>query len=169
MAWASMHFATGMVCSGAAGLAICVMRRKGWRWLPLVMTAGGFWACVPDYPRIWREDFPSLPLAGILGKKSLELKLHEMGDVFFFHHYLDTHRPDVVNGELQYGLHGLVIIIFLYVMSIFFLMFLEWQARRKAENNQHDSLAKHVAQLRQMQQQMAACGKTTGAKEGAGE
>ena len=58
-----MHFAVGM-CGGAAlALAPCLIFRRGWRFIPVGMTLGGLWALVPDMPRLWREDFPSLPFA----------------------------------------------------------------------------------------------------------
>ena len=61
MAWTSMHFAVGMCGTGViSGLAALALRR-GYRWLPLAMTAGGVWALVPDMPRLFRVDFPSLP------------------------------------------------------------------------------------------------------------
>ena len=110
-----MHFATGMLCSGAAGLAVTLLSQRGFRWIPLAMTAGGFWAMGPDLPRLFREDFPSLPLASVLGDKELERWLHQYGDVFFFHSQLDA-QPN------EYALHGLVLILLLYNLAIVGLM-----------------------------------------------
>lgn len=111
MAWTTMHFAVGM-CGGGAVAAVggALLRRpirsiRGW--LPLAMTAGGVWALVPDLPRIWREDFPSLPLASVLGSKGLERWLHGIGDLFFFHARLDAQPREL-------ALHGLVLILLLY-------------------------------------------------------
>ncbi len=130
MAFATMHFATGMVCSAAAGVVVCTIMRQGWRWLPLVTTAGGFWAMVPDMPRLFREDFlRHLPVLNRLGDKSFEAWLHRNGDLFFFHHWLDTHRT-----EDRLALQGMAIIIAGYVLSVLLLMFLEWRARHSEAN-----------------------------------
>lgn len=107
MAWTSMHFAVGMLGGGALGIAASAVLRRGSRWIPLAMTAGGFWAITPDLPRLWREDFPSLPLAATLGDKELENYLHSIGDLFFLHARLDA-QPK------EYALHGLILILFLY-------------------------------------------------------
>ncbi len=115
MAWTSMHFAVGMMCGGAAAGAIAIVWRRGMRWLPLAMTLGGFWALVPDLPRIFREDFPSLPFAATLGDRQLEAWLHSIGDIFFFHHALDA-QPH------EFALHGLAIIILLYNVALVGLM-----------------------------------------------
>jgi len=124
-----MHFAVGMACSGALATGACLVLRKGWKWIPAAMTFGGFWAIVPDLPRLWREDFPSLPFASTLGQKSLEKWLHNWGDVFFFHHWFDSHRE----GH-QYALHGLIGMIFLYNVGIAWLMLLNWKQRSKAKS-----------------------------------
>jgi len=111
MAWTSMHFAVGM-CGGAALTLIpCLIRRRGFRLIPLGMTLGGLWGLAPDLPRIWREDFPSLPFASTLGDKALEDKLHSVGDLFFFHQSLDA-QPK------EFALLGLAIIIGLYNLSL---------------------------------------------------
>lgn len=123
MAWTTMHFATGMAGAGLAAAALSAMFGRGWRWTPLAMTAGGFWALVPDLPRIFREDFPSLPLAAALGNKTLEEGLHGWGDLFFFHHALDA-QPH------EYALHGLLLILLLYNAAVVLLMALEARARR---------------------------------------
>ena len=119
-----MHFAAGMGCSGVAATAACLLARRGWRWIPAAMTAGGFWAIVPDMPRVFREDFPSLGLAGSLGTKDLERSLHSMGDLFFFHHALDA-QPQ------EYALAGLWIILLLYNLALAMLMLLESRARHR--------------------------------------
>lgn len=121
MAWTTMHFGIGMACAGAAATGLALITRRGWRWIPAVMTLGGVWALVPDMPRTFREDFPSLPLASILGDKSLERWLHAIGDLFFFHHSLDL-QPR------EFALHGLVMILVLYNASIVMLMWRERMA-----------------------------------------
>lgn len=117
MAWTSMHFAVGMGGAGLLAGLVCVVRRRGWRWLPPAMTLGGVWAIVPDLPRLWREDFPSLPFAATLGSKDLERSLHGIGDVFFFHARLDAQPHEL-------ALHGLVLILGLYNLSILLLLYL---------------------------------------------
>lgn len=102
-----MHFAVGMVGSGAIVASVCLWRGAGWRWLTPVMTLGGLFAIVPDTPRLFREDFPGLPLASVLGHHDLERWLHGIGDVFFFHHALDA-QPR------EFALHGLILVIALY-------------------------------------------------------
>lgn len=138
-----MHFAVGMGVAGLATTAICAIRSRGWRWLPLAMTLGGCWALVPDMPRLWREDFPSLPLAHLLGAKSLEKWLHSRGDLFFFHQRLDA-QPN------EYALHGLVLILLFYNLSLIGL----WRENRR-QQREIRSLARrweaHAAVLKQSQ------------------
>jgi hypothetical protein len=91
------------------------------------MTAGGFWAIVPDMPRLWRVDFPSLPFAGTLGDIHLERWLHRWGDIFFFHHQLDA-QPK------EFALHGLIGMIFLYNLALALLLWLEHRQRNSIGN-----------------------------------
>ena len=117
MAWTSGHFAAGMICGGAIAAGVCALRRRGWRYVPVAMTAGGMWAMMPDLPRLFREDFPSLPFAATLGTRALEKWLHGIGDVFFFHNRLDA-QPH------QHALAGLFVIILLYNAGL-------WTRRRR--------------------------------------
>ncbi|QDU33484.1 hypothetical protein KS4_15340 [Poriferisphaera corsica] len=110
MAWTSMHFATGMAGSALLTSTACLLFKRSPKYLPLIITAGGLFAITPDLPRIWREDFPSLPLASILGEKSLEQSLHNIGDLFFLHATLDR-QPH------EYALHGLALIVILYLAA----------------------------------------------------
>ncbi len=120
MAWTSMHFAVGM-CGGAALMAVpCLFRRRGWRYLPVAMTIGGLWAIIPDCPRLWREDFTSLPFAATLGAKDFELWLHSIGNLFFMHRSLDA-QPK------EFALLGLAMIIGLYNLSLIGML---WHTRR---------------------------------------
>ena len=127
MAWTSMHFATGMISGGLIAASACLLLRRGWRFIPLAMTTGGLWALVPDMPRLWREDFPGLPFASALGSKNLERSLHEIGDIFFFHHQLDA-QPH------EYALHGLIMIISLYTLCILQMLWLERKSRNSIAN-----------------------------------
>lgn len=114
MAFTTMHFAIGMVGTGAAtGLAALALRR-GIRWVPTYMTLGGIWACVPDMPRIFKEDFPNAPFASTLSAKPLQDWLQANGDAFFFHRSLDV-QPK------EYALHGLALLLTLYAASILML------------------------------------------------
>ena len=114
MAFTTMHFALGMVGTGAVATVGALVLRRGLRWVPLWMTAGGVWACVPDMPRIFEEDFPNAPFASALSAKPLQEWLQANGDWFFFHRMLDA-QPK------EYALHGLAIILLLYTVSVFFL------------------------------------------------
>lgn len=115
-----MHFAVGM-CGGAAVMAFpCLILRRGWRHLPLAMTLGGIWAIIPDAPRLWREDFTSLPFAAALGSKDFELWLHSIGDLFFLHRSLDV-QPK------EFALLGLVMVIGLYNLCLIGML---WHSRR---------------------------------------
>ncbi|MBI1337169.1 MAG: hypothetical protein GC164_09425 [Phycisphaera sp.] len=127
MAWTSMHFAVGMACTGAAAGLVCLLMRKGWRWVPALMTLGGFWALVPDMPRVFREDFPTLGFAHTLGSRDLEIFLHKIGNLFFFHASLDA-QP------LEYALHGLFGILILYNISLAMLMVMEHRSRNSVGN-----------------------------------
>ncbi len=117
-----MHFAVGMTCSGAAAAGVCLVVRRGWRWIGPVMSVGGIWAILPDLPRMFREDFPHLPLASALGSKSLERSLNDWGNLFFLHQMLDT-QPH------EYALHGLLIILLLYNLVMLSLMWLPKRRR----------------------------------------
>lgn len=123
MAFTTMHFAMGMVGSGAIATVGALVMRRGLRWVPLWMTAGGIWACVPDMPRIFNEDFPSLPFASTLSSRPLQDWLQAHGDWFFFHRMLDT-QPR------EFALHGLAIILTLYTISVFFLSVTHGRPRR---------------------------------------
>jgi hypothetical protein len=138
MAWTSAHFAVGMACSGAAAAGVCCIVRRGWRWIPAVMTVGGLWALIPDLPRLWRVDFPWLPGSGILGSLNLEHRLHNIGDVFFFHKSMDA--PP----HLLYALHGLIAVIFLYNTSIVMLMWMEHRQRNSLGNRYWRAHAAHL-------------------------
>ena len=114
MAFTTMHFAMGMVGTGAIATVGALVLRRGMRWVPLWMTAGGIWACVPDMPRIFKEDFPNAPFASTLSAKPLQEWLQANGDWFFLHRMLDA-QPK------EYALHGLALILMLYTVSVFFL------------------------------------------------
>lgn len=114
MAFTTMHFALGMVGTGAVTTVAALAFGRGLRWVPLAMTAGGIWACVPDMPRIFKEDFPNAPFAQTLSARPLQDWLQANGDFFFLHRTLDA-QPK------EFALHGLAIILFLYTVSVFFL------------------------------------------------
>ena len=114
MAFTTMHFALGMVGTGAVATVGALLLRRGLRWVPMWMTAGGIWACVPDMPRVFKEDFPSTPYAETLSAKPLQDWLQANGDWFFFHRMFDD-QPR------EFALHGLAIILFLYTISVFLL------------------------------------------------
>lgn len=144
MAYTTMHFAVGMAVAGAGMAVGCTIARRGWRWLPPVMTIGGAWALVPDLPRIWREDFPSLPFASTLGAKSLERGLHTWGDLFFFHRQLDL-QPR------EFALHGMIGMLLLYNLAMVLLMWMHRRERDRADDalrQVHHAGARHAALLR---------------------
>ena len=107
MAWTTMHFGVGMACGGAAAIVVAALRGRGWSWVTPVMTLSGIWALGPDLPRLFREDFPSLPFARYLGDERIDRWLLSFGDLFFFHASLDS-QPE------QYALHGLALILLCY-------------------------------------------------------
>lgn len=119
-----MHFAVGMGCAGAIASVGCMVLRRGWRWLPAAMTAGGLWALVPDMPRIFREDFYYEPISSILGTHELERWLHYWGDVFFFHRAFDA-QPK------EFALLGLLLILLFYNAAVMLLMTLERKQHRR--------------------------------------
>ncbi len=122
-----MHFAAGMCGASVIGGAVSLIWRRGYRFLPLAMTAGGLWAMIPDLPRLFREDFPTMPLAKTLGSSHLERQLHAMGDLFFFHARLDS-QPH------EYALLGLFTTIVLYNISIILMLILEYRQRNSIAN-----------------------------------
>ena len=146
MAFTTMHLAVGMACSGALGIAACMVLRRGWRWIPLVMTVGAIWAITPDLPRVFSEDFPNLPLAATLGSKDLERSLHAWGDVFFFHKGLDA-QPR------EFALLGAGLMLVMYNASIVGLMALERRqygrlTKSYSRRNQHASTRQKLKLLR---------------------
>lgn len=110
MAFTTMHFAVGMAGTGAIATVGALLLRRGWRWVPLAMTAGGLWACGPDLPRLFKEDFPNAPFAHTLSARPLQAWLNTHGDWFFLHRMLDD-QPK------EYALHGLLGILLLYTVS----------------------------------------------------
>lgn len=114
MAFTTMHFAFGMAGAGALASVGALLLRRGWRWVPMAMTAGGIWACVPDFPRVFKEDFPNLPYAQQLSSKPLAQWLDDQGNWFFLHRMLDE-QPK------EFALHGLLGILTLYTLSVFLL------------------------------------------------
>jgi len=126
MAFTTMHFAVGMAGTGAVACVGTLLMRRGFRWIPMAMTLGGAWACVPDMPRLFRVDFPGLGFASSLGSKSLEQSLHANGDWFFFHRMLDA-QPK------EFALHGLFGILALYTLSNFLLAVTHRRPRKTLE------------------------------------
>ncbi len=124
MAWTSMHFAVGMAGGAAIAAVGCAITRRGWRWVPGAMVAGGFWAILPDTPRLFREDFPWVPFMGWYANKTTEAWLHEIGNVFFFHQTLDR-QPH------NYSLHGLLLIILLFTLGWVWMLLLNRHERRR--------------------------------------
>ena len=143
MAWATMHFATGMCCGGAAAGIGCLLLRRGWRWIPAAMTAGGLWAMVPDMPRIFREDFPNAPLAAILGNRRFEAWLNQWGDLFCFHRQLDD-QPHA------YALAGMTIIIVLYNAALLWMWWLGRSQHHTVSVSAIDDTDKHKSIRKQL-------------------
>jgi len=136
MAFSTMHFAVGMGCTALAAIPLCMSLKRGWRWIPLAMSLGGTFACIPDMPRVFREDLPRIPfITKSLASHSLENTLMQYGDVFFFHSQLD-------NQPHEYALHGLLLILLFYNGSIIFLLRLEKQTQKKYWQTQ--AYAKHA-------------------------
>lgn len=157
MAFATMHFATGMVCSGAAGVVLCTVLRRGWRWLPLGMTAGGFWAMVLICHACFGRIFSAMCLCSTnWGEKSLQNTLHQYGDIFFFHRWLDTHRT-----EDRLALQGMTIIIGCYVLSILMLMFMEWRSRNSEANRFWQTHKPYLDRVQQAQSKSPTPGDPT--------
>lgn len=121
----------GMAAGGGATVLLGLWRRRAWRYLTPVATACGIWAIVPDLPRVWREDFPSLPFSALLGQRELETWLHGIGDLFFFHHALDA-QPN------EYALHGMAAIVFMYNLAFVFGRLA--RRRRRAPTHRTDPL-----------------------------
>ena len=130
MAQPAMHFAVGMT----GGILACVplglfsRTRKMLVFAPLLASACGVWALVPDLPQILRM-YPSVP--GYRGISSHHAKgvLHRahLDWVFFFHHTLD-HATE--GGEL----HGMAIILAYYnLMALGTIGYVIYLRRRKPD------------------------------------
>lgn len=142
MAWTTMHFAVGMGCAGLAATGLCLTFKRGWRWIPAAMTAGGVWAVIPDMPRVLREDVPFTSEAIRAFSQTLETYLHEWGNLFFFHKVLDD-QPR------EYALLGLTLILIFYNAAILLLMVMESRQRHHILNRAH----RNHAQFRLRRQQ----------------
>jgi hypothetical protein len=116
-----------------------------------------------------REQLPSFPLSSILGSRQLELWLHRIGDLFFFHRALDA-QPH------ERALHGLILILALYNAAIVLLMWREnralkhpairaWHAHaphlpRRSESRRHSRRSRRRARPVPLEQRVAATGTT---------
>ena len=90
------------------------------------MTLGGFWAIIPDMPRLLREDFViSSCISG--NARDLERWLHDHGNWFFFHKAMDGHTSN-------YALPGLILMIVLYNAAIGLMFLLERRQRDSVGN-----------------------------------
>lgn len=127
MAFTTMHFAVGMAGTGAIASVGALLIGRGWRWVPMFMTAGGVWACGPDLTRLFKEDFPSAPFAQTLASKPVQHWLDARADWFFFHGLLDT-QPR------EFALHGLLGILVMY-SACCLLLALTHRRPKKAINN----------------------------------
>src|SRR5690606_4625906 len=114
-----MHFAVGMACAGIMAVTAFAFTRRGWRWLPVLMTLGGVWAVIPDVPAtLWYSlGFSSGPASS-----AFQASLSQAGNLFFFHNVLDSIAYD-------HQLLGGVLIVLLYNLAISLLMVLEKRAR----------------------------------------
>ncbi|MBL7140966.1 MAG: hypothetical protein ISS74_08660 [Planctomycetes bacterium] len=103
-----MHFAVGMLCSGALWLCVLLVRPRWWLVMPLVMTAGGIWAEGPDIPMA-AKYYPSIPGTQWISDQALSTTLHgEWANLFFFHGWLD--RSGAGGAD-----RGMAVIIAVYV------------------------------------------------------
>jgi hypothetical protein len=77
------------------------------------MTLGGIWALVPDLPRVLQE-FPSLVPRSYnsFAVMKLEIYLHQRGDMFFFHRFLDNQPNElaVVGFAVVVALYNVVVL-----------------------------------------------------------
>ncbi len=120
MAWIGAHFAIGMSCSGAIAGGICQLRGRGWKSVPVAMLAGGLWAVAPDLPHTIRQDLPDTVFASWFGAKAATMWLHEQGNWFFFHKWLDQrYGGDWTLPRL--GLWGMASLIVVYNTMVYAL------------------------------------------------
>ncbi|MFI4861476.1 MAG: hypothetical protein ACIAXF_12450 [Phycisphaerales bacterium JB063] len=124
MAFATMHFATGMALGGVLTLVGSAILRRRPTLLPAVMTLGGFWAMVPDMPRLFTEDFPNAPFAATLGARPLRLWLETHGNWFGLHRMLDGQPA-------EFALHGMFLMIVFYNAALLGPAILRWCRRKQ--------------------------------------
>ena len=119
-----MHFAVGMLCTGAIWLLVLPFRPRWWLYMPLVMTAGGIWAEGPDLP-LAAKYYPSVPGAGWISSQHLSEVLHgEWANLFFFHGWIDQSG----NGGSE---RGWAIALSLYNLWLLVFVAREWARRRR--------------------------------------
>jgi hypothetical protein len=114
MVFTAIHMAAGMLAAGVAGLAICTLMSRGWRWIPVAMTAGAIWAILPDLPAMFRNHLQGLPMAGVLGSDRLEAALQSWGNVFFAHRVLQ----EQMEGMSAWGLTGWLVLAGLCIAGL---------------------------------------------------
>ena len=118
-----MHFAVGMICSGALWLLVLVVRPGWWHYMPLVMTAGGVWAEGPDLLLLFKY-YPSIHL-GLIDGEPLSETLHgKWANLFFFHGWIDQ------SGDGD-AVRGWVISVVLYTFWIAVLIAYVARLRRR--------------------------------------
>ncbi len=122
MAEPAFHWALGMSAGafGCTGAAVFTRKRSWLLAAPLVMTACGAFALIPDIPEVF-HDYDWLPFAAELGTRSLKNLFHgPLGNIFFGHSWLDMR---ISKGEVI-GLAGVI------VMYSLCLLYYLWEILR---------------------------------------
>ncbi len=125
--------------AGAFAVGLCMLLRRGYRWIPAAMTGGGLWALIPDLPGVFREDIPEAPLAWLIGHPAIDGLLNDWGNLFFFHRTLDA------QGD-AHALLGLTIIILLYNAAIAGLLW-SMSGPRTSHSHRDDEIRHSPADL----------------------
>ncbi|HUT35674.1 MAG TPA: hypothetical protein VNE39_19445 [Planctomycetota bacterium] len=119
-----VHFAVGMGAASLLGVPLLVLRRRWLLWLPLVMTACGALALVPDVVARGRDFLP--------GPAAERGRTHTpAANVFFLHTWLDRqpalYAPAVADLAFQ------AVALMYLASAIGYAAFLRWGLPRMAE------------------------------------
>jgi hypothetical protein len=87
MAQPALHFAVGTTCTTVLTLAVGPLRRRWFRFGPLLAMAGGVWACLPDLDHLL--GLLAWPVAGKIVDFESTHAQSWLWNIFFFHGWMD--------------------------------------------------------------------------------
>lgn len=114
MAQPALHFAVGATCGTCLSLVIGPVRRRWYRLGPLLATAAGIWACLPDLDHVFAR-FPWLPASESVSTWGHSHVYPRLVNFFFFHGLLDRYYAG--RGTIV----GLAYVLLMYTVFFYLL------------------------------------------------